>query len=86
MARAAYAFAMVNPNIAASVVEIEEFPELAHQYRVMGVPKTIINDMAEFTGAVPEEVFIGAIAQALGQGPTSEEPESEGAKGPSSGV
>ena len=86
MARAAHAFAMANPNITASVVEVGEFPELARQYQVMGVPKTVINDVAEFTGAVPDEVFISAIAQALGQAPASEGLESAGPEGPSSGV
>ena len=86
MARAAYALAMVNPNITASVVEIQEFPDLARQYRVMGVPKTIINDVAEFTGAVPEEMFMGAIAQALGQQLPAEETQPVSAEGPSSVV
>ncbi len=67
MARAAHAFAMANPHISASVVEVEEFPELAQRYRVMGVPKTVINETAEFTGAVPDELFMTAILQALGK-------------------
>jgi predicted DsbA family dithiol-disulfide isomerase len=33
---------------------------------VSGVPKTIINDRVEFTGAVPEEHFVAAIQQAVG--------------------
>lgn len=65
MARAAYSMAIANPNIFASVVEVQEFPELARQYRVMGVPKTVINNTSELTGVVPEEVLMGAIFQTL---------------------
>ena len=72
MARAAHSFALANPNITAEVVEVEEFPELARKYQVMGVPKTVINDKAEFVGAVPDELFLSAIFQALGY----EQPES----------
>jgi predicted DsbA family dithiol-disulfide isomerase len=67
VARAAHALAMVNPNITAAVVEVQEFPEMAQQYGVKGVPKTVINGAAEFTGAVPDELFVNAILQALGQ-------------------
>ena len=60
---------MVNPNVTAEVVEAEEFPDLARRYRVMSVPKTVINDAAEFVGAVPEEAFLNAILQSLGKAP-----------------
>ena len=65
----AHALAMVNPNVTAEVVEAEEFPDLARRYRVMSVPKTVINDAAEFVGAVPEEAFLNAILQSLGKAP-----------------
>jgi predicted DsbA family dithiol-disulfide isomerase len=65
MARAAYSMAIVNPNIFASVVEVQEFPDMAREYRVMGVPKTIINGTSELTGVVPEEVLMSSIFQAL---------------------
>ena len=59
--------AMANPHVTAEVVEVQEFPELARRYQVMGVPKTVINDTAEFVGAVPDEVFLNAILQAIGK-------------------
>ena len=86
MARAAYAFALANPNVSASVVEVQEFPDLARRYRVMGVPKTVINDVAEFSGAVPEETFLTAILQALGQPLAGEAPQAIPAEGPSSAI
>lgn len=58
---------MASPNVTAEVFEVQEFPEVARQYQVMGVPKTIINDTSEFVGAVPDEVFLNAILQAIGK-------------------
>ncbi len=74
MARVAHALAMANHHISATVIEVEEFPDLAQRYQIRGVPKTVINDTAEFVGAVPDEVFLSAILQAL----SKQEPESEG--------
>jgi hypothetical protein len=33
----------------------------------MGVPKTVINDQAEFVGALPDELFVNAILESLGK-------------------
>jgi predicted DsbA family dithiol-disulfide isomerase len=67
VARAAHAFAIANPHIKAEVVEASEFPELSRRYGVMGVPQTVINDQAQFVGGVPDEVFVNAILETLGQ-------------------
>ena len=66
MARAAYQLAMYFSNIRADVVEIQEFPELAQQYQVQGVPKTVINEKTEVMGAVAGGVLIQAIEVAAG--------------------
>jgi len=58
---------MANPNIRAEIVECQEFPEMAQAFQVSGVPKTVINDRAEFVGAVPDEIFVNAILQAIGK-------------------
>jgi predicted DsbA family dithiol-disulfide isomerase len=58
---------MANPNVTAEVVECQEFPEMAQAFQVSGVPKTVINDHSEFVGAVPDEIFINAILQAIGK-------------------
>ena len=67
MARAAHALALANPNIKAEIIECQEFPEMAQHYQVMGVPKTVINDRAEFVGALPDEIFVNAILESLGK-------------------
>jgi glutaredoxin-like protein len=54
----AHQFAMENSNIKSEMVEINEFPQLAIKYNVMGVPKTIINETIEILGMQPEEEFL----------------------------
>ena len=67
MARVAHDMAMESSRVKSDVVEIQEFPQVARAYRVSGVPKTVINDSVQFTGAVTEETFIGKIMEAAGQ-------------------
>ena len=63
----AHAMALESPRVAADVVEIREFPNLARTYRVMSVPTTLINDKLQFTGGVSEEVFLQRVMEALGE-------------------
>src|SRR5205807_9792457 len=61
--------ALASPHITAYAIEATEFPDLARQYRVNGVPKTVVNETIEILGAIPEDAFID---QALGPpGPLS---------------
>ena len=64
--------AFANPHITAYAVETTEFPDLARQYMVNGVPKTVVarggedelaSPVVEILGALPQDDFI---AQALG--------------------
>lgn len=58
--------AMVNPHIRGEMIEAMEFPELSSKFNVHGVPKTVFNDgKAEQEGAVPEEVVLQKIMEAL---------------------
>tara|TARA_B100001971_G_scaffold189616_1_gene191760 strand:+ start:55 stop:294 length:240 start_codon:yes stop_codon:yes gene_type:complete len=59
--------ALESPRVVADVVEIQEFPQLAQLYRVMGVPRTVINDSVQFTGAVSEDLFLRRILEAVGE-------------------
>ncbi len=59
--------AMESSRVKADVVEIQEFPQIARASRVSGVPKTVINDSVQFTGAATEETFISRIMEAVGQ-------------------
>jgi glutaredoxin-like protein len=54
----AHEIAWANPNVTAFAVETTEYPDLARQYRVTGVPKTVINGRVEILGAVPEDTFV----------------------------
>ena len=58
--------AMENPLIVADVVEANEFMDLSQRYRVMSVPKTVVNDRVEFVGAQSEQKLLEAVQRALG--------------------
>ena len=60
--------AMENPLIVADVVEANEFQNLSERYRVMSVPKTVINDRVEFVGAQPEPKMLEALQRAIASG------------------
>jgi predicted DsbA family dithiol-disulfide isomerase len=57
--------AIASPRVTAECIEATEFPELSQRYRVMAVPKIVINDKVEFEGALPERDFLGAVLQAV---------------------
>ena len=46
------------------MVEIIEFPQLTTKYKVMGVPKIVINDELEFEGALPKDLFVAELMRA----------------------
>lgn len=54
----AHKFAVENDLIRADVIDVNEFPQLAIKYGVMGVPKIVVNEKIEFVGAVPETMFL----------------------------
>ncbi len=60
----AHQLAMTSPLITVDIIEANEFPDLAEQYYVYGVPKTIINEKVQFEGAVPERVFMTNLVKA----------------------
>jgi len=60
----AHQFAMESDFVRADMIDASEFPHLAQKYSVMGVPKTVINEKTEFTGAVPEELFVQQVVLA----------------------
>jgi hypothetical protein len=57
--------AIASPRVTAQCIEANEFPELSQRYRVMAVPKVVINDTVQFEGAIPEKDFLGAVLQAV---------------------
>jgi hypothetical protein len=62
--RLAQHMAIASPRITAECIEATEFPELSQRYRVMAVPKNVINDKLQFEGAIPEKDFLGAVLRA----------------------
>ena len=62
----AHQMAMESPYVQAEMVEAMEFPDLANQFDVSGVPQTTINMGAGTAiGAVPEEDLLEEIQRAL---------------------
>jgi glutaredoxin-like protein len=61
----AYQLAMASPHIIAEGIEVSEFPELGDRYRVMGVPKTVIDGLVHIEGAVPEPMMLARLRDAL---------------------
>ncbi|MDD2374931.1 MAG: thioredoxin family protein [Eubacteriales bacterium] len=59
----AHRLALENENIIADMVETSQFPHMAIKYNVSGVPKVIINENHEFTGAQPITAFLDMIEQ-----------------------
>ena len=57
--------ALVSPHITASAVAAVEYPDLVRQYRVTGVPKTVVNARIEILGAVPEASFISQVLESV---------------------
>jgi len=56
-AAVAHKLAVESPFVKADVIDSGEFPDLAMKYNVVGVPKIVINDKVEFTGAFNEDLF-----------------------------
>ncbi|MFX0184723.1 MAG: thioredoxin family protein [Candidatus Hodarchaeota archaeon] len=61
----AFKFAMLNENITADMIEATEFQELSMKYQVQGVPKTVINEKWDVVGAVPEQMLLNKINEAM---------------------
>lgn len=63
----AHQFALESPLVQAEAVEVLEFPELAKQHKVMGVPHTAINGGVglPIIGAVPEGHLVNEIRKVL---------------------
>jgi hypothetical protein len=50
--------AFANDRVTTVTVQATEFYDLARQYRVSGVPKTVATNGAEILGALPEAQFV----------------------------
>lgn len=61
----AHKLAVESDTISADMVESMEFPHLTQRYRVMAVPKVIINEDIQFEGALPEKEFVEELMKIL---------------------
>lgn len=58
---------MENDYINADMVEATEFPHLAINHQVRGVPRTVINQTQFVDGMVPEAVMLQMLLMTLGK-------------------
>jgi glutaredoxin-like protein len=61
----AHQMAIESDFITADMVEATEFPHLSMQYEVRGVPRTVINEDVHIEGAVPEQMLLDRLRQAV---------------------
>jgi hypothetical protein len=62
--RLANQFAIESDKITSDSVEVTGYPDLARQYRISGVPKTIVGETQEFVGAQPEPILLRHVLEA----------------------
>jgi glutaredoxin-like protein len=60
----AYKCALESDLIETDVIDVSEFPYLAQKYKVMGVPKIVINEQTEIVGSIPESRFVAHLLKA----------------------
>ena len=63
-AQIAHQMAVMSPRVTADVIEAQEFPALVERYRVMGVPKVVVNETVEFVGTPTEAAFLAHVLRA----------------------
>lgn len=59
----AHRLALESDMITADVINAQEFPQLGQRYNVFAVPKTVVNEMIHFEGALPEEQFVQKVME-----------------------
>jgi glutaredoxin-like protein len=64
----AHQMAVASPMVRADMVESMEFPHLAMKYQVLGVPRTVINEIVHIEGAAPEPMVLEKLQEALAGG------------------
>jgi predicted DsbA family dithiol-disulfide isomerase len=65
----AYQLALASPHVTAEGVEVSEFPALGERFAVMGVPKTVIDELVHVAGAAPERMLVAKLREALAAEP-----------------
>ena len=60
--------AIESEHVIADTVEATEFPHLSQKYKVMSVPKIVVNEKTQFVGALPEDRYLKEVMKATGNG------------------
>lgn len=63
--------AVESPLVTSIIIEASEYPDLVRQYRVSGVPKTVVNGTVEILGSRAEEDFVRTAIGAASPPPAS---------------
>ena len=58
--------AVASPLVSARAIEANEFPDLSRRFGVQGVPRTVVNELGAFVGALPESQFVESVLQLAG--------------------
>jgi len=61
VAKHAYRATIESKNVSVDVIDARMFPDLATRHSVMGVPKVILNDNLDITGAMDEVEFFNKL-------------------------
>jgi glutaredoxin-like protein len=59
--------AFASPFITTTTIQATEFHDLARQYQVSGVPKTVVSTGREILGALPEAQFVAGILDGINE-------------------
>lgn len=65
MVHLAHQLAVASEHISADMVESAEFPQLVQRYQVSGVPRTVVNEVHGFEGALPPPDAVLEILKAV---------------------
>ncbi|MBW9140479.1 MAG: thioredoxin family protein [Candidatus Aramenus sp.] len=58
-----YQLPIVNDNVDLEVIDVNDYPDLAKKFRVMSVPKIVLNEKAEIPGSFPPHILLKMMAK-----------------------
>ncbi len=61
----AHKLAFYSPWVTGDMIEATEFPALSNRYSVMAVPRTVINEVEAVEGAMPEQMILPHLMEAV---------------------
>lgn len=61
-----------SPKVKAEIIEANEFPELSREFRVQGVPRTVVDRQFYAEGALSESMVVKALREGLREDPREE--------------